>query len=847
MSEAVKIFKRERSKLLRSKLVLRNGLKFCAQYSLLVEELLHELFKHNRFKFIVAATGSFSRRELAPFSEIQLLVILPRKNVFEKQVEEIISTLKEAPLSFKISVKYFDDIKKSLQNDLPAFTQLLETRFVFGKKEIYEKWNKRLFSVLKEKELKRLIESYIEGIEKRHELYGDSPKLLEPSVKLSAGGLRDMQAVEWMYNLKHREIFTDESEITQTEKFITRLYKEKLISAKEKKRILNSYEIILRTRNLLHIVSKRKNDRLDFLAQKKIVELFDFDEEEWHNYVREYFQAASIIHRFSRTMIKKFREDIEKPLSDYLRIELDEDFTLKGDRVCTQRKKLLSTSAIMRAFYYRGYYGARFNRHLRALISESVAELKENEPEDALSSVFFREILKLPQNVAETLNAMHELGFLSVFLREFGELNGFYQKGIYHKYTTDEHTLRAIKNLELLGKENTELGRLFELTERKDLLYFALLLHDIGKPINIEGHEIIGAEYAYSIGDRLGYSFKETELVAFLVRNHLLMANYAFKYPGDSINALKKLADIFPSLESLNLLYLLTVADLSAANPLVLNPWKKEVLHKLFLRTRVLVEERLSRVESAFVREGEYVGISAGGLGAHIHRIDDLNYFNSFTAEEIRLHAEEIEKCDKVRVAFWDKDNVTNICVFTRKEELPLSSLCGALTLNDLNIRTAKIFTRSDGVTINSFEVTDSHTGGTVDKGKFEKIKNDIALAVDFDLEITKEFKKYRSKWKLLGNKIFKKKGKILIDIEEEEQFTKINVFCPDAIGLLYTITEAFYELDLKVYLAKLDTVERDVRSFFYVLDTLNQKISPENYELIKVTLHEKIKEIVEK
>jgi [protein-PII] uridylyltransferase len=848
MREEEKIFDKERGKLFNRKLLTKNGFKFCVNYSLLIEEFIHRIFKGSNFKFTVVASGSFSRRELAPYSDVQLLIILPKKNIFEKQAENIVSTLSNTEINFTVSIKHFDDIEEALKNDLTAFTQFFETRFILGKREVYEKWNKNLFDSLNDENRRRLIKNYINGIEERHALYGDSPKLLEPSLKLSAGGLRDIQSVEWMYSLKNGEILTDESEITQTEKFLQRLYKEKLISGKERKRVLDSYELLLRMRNLLHLISRRKNDRLEFHYQKKIAEMLGYDKEKWLELMHEFFEATSLINRFSRTLIKKFREDIEKPLSDYLKIDLDEDFTLKGDKICTNRRGALSPSTIMRAFYYRGFHGAKFNRHLRSLISESINEMEGTLNEELTSSVFFREILKLPQNVADTLSIMNELGFLGLFLREFGDIVGFFQEGIYHKYTTDEHTLLAIRNLELLSKQNSELGRLFELTERKDLLYLALLLHDIGKPINIEGHEILGAEYAYSIGDRLGYSFEETDLVAFLVRHHLTMANYAFKHPAKDIEALKKFSGIFPSLESLNLLYLLTVADLSAANPLVLNSWKKGILQKLFLRTRVMVEERLKRSENSLIikKESSY-SKGEGQLGEHLHRIENPSYFNSFTVEEIRKHAEEIEKGKKVSVLFTQKENFTDITIFTKKEELSLASLCGALTLNDLNIRTAKIFTRSDGIAINNFEVTDYRTGGIIDTERFQKIESDIALAVDFNLEITKEFKKYRSKWKLFGDKIFKKKGKISVDFEEEGEFTKISVFSPDAIGLLYTITEAFSELNIKIFLTKLETIDKDVRSYFYVLNNFGQKISEDNYELIKVTLTKRIKEIVEK
>jgi [protein-PII] uridylyltransferase len=847
MKELKKISSREKEKLFSQKKLRNNAYKFCVEYSLFVESQIYRIFSDRSYNFAVLASGSFGRRELAPHSDIQLLLVLPRKSTYDRQAAEIKNLLAECELPFSVSVSYYSDIRPALEEDIKKFTRFFETRFLFGKRAVFEQWQKKLFEVLDEENKKRLITAYVENIFERHALFGDTPKLLEPSIKETAGGLRDLQSVEWMYGIKNNIMLSDQSEKTQTEKFVTALYEQKIITRKEKKNVLENYEFLLRVRNLLHVISNRRNDRLEFRFQKEIATLLGYAEQPTE-FMRRYFQAASYIHKFSRTLIKKFKEEITKPLSDYLTIDLDEDFYLKGERIFTYSRESLSFSAMMRAFYYRGFYGAIFDRHLRALISESVEEADATGTSKHLSSVFFREILKLPQHVGETLSAMNELGFLGLFLEEFNELIGFYQEGIYHYYTADEHTLRAIKNLEALSGAKSEIARLYELTERKDLLYFALLLHDIGKPISIEGHEIIGAEYAYSIGERLGYSTEEIELVAFLIRNHLLMPNIAYGKDKNRPEVLKEFSDIFPSLESLNMLYLLTYADLSAANPLVLTSWKKQLLHKLFLRTRVLVEERIMRTESLFVKEEEFFGSTdVHRLGRHLHKIENMNYFDSFTPEEIRKHAEEIEKGKNISVVFEQKEEKTDITVFVKDLNLPIARLCATLTVNDLNIISAKIFTRTDGVAINNFEVKDYRTGKPVSSEHFTKIKNDIILSINFDMEITKEFTRYRSKWKVLGNKILKKSDKIRIEFSEENHFTKINVYSPDMIGLLYTILEAFAELNLKVFLAKLETQGANVQSYFYVLNKDSTKIIPEDFELIKVTLKEKIKEILER
>jgi [protein-PII] uridylyltransferase len=522
---------------------------------------------------------------------------------------------------------------------------------------------------------------------------------------------------------------------------------------------------------------------------------------------------------------------------------------MKGNIIYLASDIELTMSVILRAFYYRGLHDARFDDVLRSKIIEAVIDLEESKDAEHQSSVFFREILRLPKNVSKTLNVMNELGVLGAFLPEFGELVNFFQPGVYHCYTADEHTLIALTNLENLRHESNTLSRLFLSIKNKDILYLAVLFHDIAKPITISGHEIIGAEIASSVMERLGYSAEEIQKVQFLVRHHLTMEQVAFRRNLNDPTTLNIFSDLFPDTELLDLLYLLTYADLSAVSPVVWTQWKGELLYELYHKTKRMLEERITGEEllaSSMLEIMEQSEVfSDKTVKEHIESIDDLGYLQFYSAEEINQHIEEIEKGSKASVFFKEEAGYTSITVITRDSEALLSRLCGALSINDLNIHDAKIFTRKDGIVIDNFNVTDFRTNEVVDKSRYDKIKSDLILAALNELQITKEFNRIKSKWWRIENKLFKRKGKVKIVFEKHDRYTIIDVFSPDRLGLLYQITRKMNELGLSIYFAKINTKADDIVDSFYILDRHKRKVSANEYELIIQQLTETIEEML--
>lgn len=842
-------FLEDREKIFNDSELLKDAFKFSKSWSVLVEEYILNSLKDMKLNCAVASVGSFARRELSPYSDIDVMFIFDKVDGSNQLIKDCVTVLWDSGIEVSHTVREYSDIKKFLKEDLHAFTQFFETRFIIGNDKIYHEWNGKVLSSLNDNYKKMLIYEYFEDLRLRYQKYGDSAKVLEPNVKYTAGGLRDLQVIEWIYSLKNGLILNSQHEITQTETFLEILRKEKILIPRAVTRLYDSYKILLSTRNYLHLVSGHKNDRLEFSDQEKIAKLIGYGSGNWQLLMRRYFEASNIIKRFARTMMKRFEEEISKPISEYLSIPLDDDFMIKGNVIYLVSEIELTMSVILRAFYYRCLYDAHFDEHLRGGIIESVIDHEESQNLEPSSSVFFREILKLPKNVGKTLNVMNELGVLGTFLPEFRDLIGFFQPGVYHCYTADEHTLIALNNLESLSEETTFLGKLFQILKQKDSLYLAVLFHDIAKPISVSGHEIIGAEIANSIMERLGYEQKEIQAVQFLVRHHLTMEQVAFRRNLNDASTLNTFANLFPNSELLDLLYLITYADLSAVSPVVWTQWKSELLYELYFKTKRMIDERITGQELLTSSMEEIMKTSDlyadEAVKDHIELMDDLGYLQYFSPEEINQHIEEIEKGSPISVFFKEDTSFTTITIITRDSDALLSRLCGALAINDLNIHDAKIFTRKDGIVIDSFNVTDFRTGEIVDKSRYERIIKHLGMTIKNELQITKEFSKIKSKWWRLENKLFKRKGKIKIVFEKHDKYTIIDVFSADRLGLLYQITKKMNELGLSIYFAKINTKADDIVDSFYILDRYKKKISPNEYELITHELTLTIEEML--
>lgn len=842
-------FLAEREKLFSNEVLFKDSFEFCIKHSLLVDEYIKKLLGHKNFSCAVAAVGGFSRRELSPYSDIDIMFISGNLNINEKEIQTSVTALWDSGIEVSHTIREFSDIDEFLKNDLHAFTQFFETRFLVGDKKTYIKWNERLISGIEKSDKGELISQYISDNKLRYKKYGSSPKVLEPNIKFSGGGLRDIHIIEWNYLIRNSKLIPEKNTLTQTQMFFNELFDLGQINSTTAKQLHDSYNIVLRARNMLHLIERRKNDKLEFTHQEAIAIKLGYTVYNWKEFMHEYFFASTILNRFSKTMMKKFQHDYSSKIINQSKLELDRDFELIGDILRYKREGELQISDIMRAFYYKCNNNASFDQNLRLGIIERIYSLKEIRPLDVESSMFFREMLKLPCNVGNTLLTMNEYGFLDILIPEFKKLNGFFQPGVYHCYTADEHTLIAIQNLENLLVEENQLAAVLKSLLSRDILYISVLLHDIAKPISVTGHEIIGAEISKSIMYNLGYGESEIMLVQFLIKYHLEMTQIAFRRDVNDPMTLNNFSSIFPSIKELDCLYLLSYADLSAVNPRVWTQWKSDLLYELYDNARSMILQQISGEELINFKMNNFLNNNERNnrelLNEHLDQVDDLTYLFHFSQDEIVQHIDEIKNGTEVSVFFKNDDSFTNITVITKDKISLLSKLCGSFVINDLNIHDAKIFTRRDGIIIDSFNVTDFRTHKIVDESRYEKIKGSILNVLSENLNIAKEIQSAKARWKRLTNNLLDSTTPLEVEFEEHDNYNIIDISAPDKIGLLYNITNKMAELGLTVAFAKISTKVDGVLDAFYVNMSNGKKIKPSEYQFIRTEIIKEIQSIL--
>lgn len=813
-----------------------NGLSASFEFSLFVEELVKNIAGNELNNCVLVSAGSFSRRELSPFSDIDLMFVVENEKSAKDEISNFINTAWEHNIEISHTVREITDISKFLIDDLHTFTQFFETRYLIGNKQIYDDWNKELLGSLSPEVKQKLFNELIEDSNYRYSKYGNSPKIIEPNLKFACGGLRDFQLIEWIYILVHGKLLTDDNSKTQAESFIELIKCDLENYSRDFEKLGNSYKFLISIRNLLHIINNKKVDRLEFQEQIKVANIFGYDDQGYRILMKDYFESAGSVYRSLRTLIKLNRRILFNRPPDTMAIHIDSDFMVLDELVIYKHKSNLPFSVMMKAFYYRALYNAHFDDSLRALIIDSIEFVEVDNWSETV--YWFRKLLNLKNSVGKTLWIMNELGVLSEFIPEFGELNGFIQHGVYHSYSADEHTLIAISNLEKLNEDKSILGRIFNKIKNREIIYLAILFHDIAKPIDIDGHEILGAELVDTFLRSLGFPLTDVVLIKMLIRNHLLMAQTAFRRDLNSPETLDKFVSHFQTVEELDLLYLLTYADMSAVNPALWTNWKSDLLAELHKKTYNMIEEKRSGeellLENLIFNPGNIVNESNNLLETvvqeHFESINDVSYTNYFTDKEIATHIEEILKAKQISVLFKKQEHFTTVTIITYDALSLLSRLCGVFLVNDVNIHDAKIFTRKDHIVIDSFNVTEFQTHLPLEEDRFEDLRMDFELMIEGMLQINKEIKKLKNKWWRIEQKFFKKPGKISIKFENTDRYTIIDIHSPDRLGFLYTVTDTLNELGIEIYFAKISTYGDEIVDSFYVLDSLDNKIN-ENYQ----------------
>jgi [protein-PII] uridylyltransferase len=827
----------------------------------LLREAFAEVVPQGGAPFAVCALGGYGRAELFPHSDVDIMILCRTGGrEVEELVREYLHVLWDAGVTVGHSVRTLVDCAAVHGHTLDAWVAMVESRPLCGDEKLATEL-RALLDKYKSPPDRWLINGVLQDQNTRHERFGDSVKLLEPNVKKSAGGLRDLHTILWLFGgADPATVLRSTPDHPATQMFLDALHARGEIDAEELQKTVEAVSFLFRVRHEMHFQRDGQHDTLDYALQLRVAEGLGFGSEadlrSVEVFMREYYRHARTLFRLNRTLLRRFRElaapageEHGEALPGGLRAREE---TLGIDAGITQ---FTDATALFEAFALAAERQLTFDDRLRGVVERSIDLLDAEALSSPPLAAAFRRILR-SRNVAAVLREMNDVGILGKYIPEFGQLVSFFQHNVYHYFTADEHTLIALANAERLRENMGYLREVYRRLERRDLLFMAVLLHDMGKPLGVADHEITGVAIAHTVLQRLGLE-EIAEDVAFLVRNHLLMEQVAFRRNIHDPATLREFTGRFPKPALIDYLYLLTYADLSAVNPNVWTEWKASILQELHQHAAEVLRRKLSgeqvdhyqRAKRKAAAEQVVATLSEElpreEIERHLKGIQSPAYVASFTDQEIAQHIQKISGDEPVSALFSHNAGHTEVTVIGRDAPFTLSKFCAVLSANDANIFDANIFTRDDGVIIDRFRVADAATNARLEHRVCSKIADDLKQVAEGKLDIDHLFEEHHRKWKRRPKKPANPTTRIDVEFEEAGRYTIIDVYAPDSVGFLYRVTEAISRMGLDIYFAKIATRVDGIIDAFYVLDRNGKELmEPDRREGIRREILRTIRDI---
>ncbi|MBI5343741.1 MAG: [protein-PII] uridylyltransferase [Deltaproteobacteria bacterium] len=714
----------------------QSGADICAAYTLVIDDLLRSLFREKtevadwRDMTSLVAMGGYGRRELNMRSDIDLMLLYRNKltPAAADLTQRILYILWDTGLDLGFSVRSVDECMTLAKNDLKTLTALLDRRLILGDNSLFEQLGVGIKKkLLTGRGVGLFIKSKIEESRSRHEKFGGSVYILEPNVKEGEGGLRDFHTAMWIIKAKG-ECGGDP-------------VASGLITGEDMASVRGSLDFLLWVRNEMHFSSGRKTDQLSFDHQERSAGLRGFKNSPHalavESFMQQYYRHASNINHFSDLMISRalHKDRGRVSLWPKKKVRVDRMFGLEGKALIVKDTDafLADPASAMKAFEYSEAFGVLLDQAAKDLIISLVGKSAEELRLSREASESFMKILK-GKNVFKTLSDMQEIRFLEGYMPEFAEISCRVQHDLYHVYTVDAHTLFAVRELERLrGPYKFDfhvLSTLFEDLSNPEILMLAVLFHDIGKAHG-KGHAEKGAEMAAGICKRLNLSEDDTDIIRFLVKHHLLLADTAqYRDIHDErlvIEFARKVGDI----ERLSLLYLLTFADVRAVGPEVWSQWKGALFQELFFKARTVLERgsfEVEEAESKIARIREKVALLLKPEGIGGSEVDDFfgllphRYFLSTGPEDVAAHIMILRGLTGSKPCLMHVRQVklreyTELIICTHDVHGLFAMITGVMAGNGVNILGAQINTLKNGLVLDILQVT-SPAGDVIKKDR---------------------------------------------------------------------------------------------------------------------------------
>lgn len=803
----------------------------------LIDEALTFLWQHaelDQTDLSLFAVGGYGRKEMLPYSDVDIMIL--SEDAISPEQEQLISTFISSLWdvgNFKpaTSVRTIQDCVIQATSDLTVATALIEARLITGNTQL-AKWPRRIVSQTWTD--KTFFDAKMQEQSKRYAQHNDTESNLEPDIKNAPGGIRDINQIGWIAKRHFR---------------VNRIYDLVhlgFISEFELGVLEEAESFLWEIRHHLHRLTKRDENRLLFDYQRDIAATFGYVREEGkppnypiEQFMKRYYRSAQQVSALNEMLLAYFNESVITPrLPNYERQieEINENFKLVDGKLAVQHHKIFSEkpSAILEIFYLLAnrpeIKGIRA-RTLR-LLALAAKRIDQSFRDDPAHQALFMAILRSPHRLYKTLVTMKRLGVLGNYIPAFGQITGLMQYDLFHIYTVDAHTLLLVRNLSRFkepefAKAFPVVSSVFQRLVRRDIIYLAAIFHDIAKGRRGD-HSELGAVDAIEFCRKHGFTERECNLVAWLVKNHLLMSVTAQKKDISDPDVVKEFAEKMGDMEHLDYLYTLTVADINATNPTLWNTWRASLMRQLYTQARDVIRSGLGRpVDYQMLIED--TKFAASEILVNDFSLIDVEkvwqelgdeYFLKESADEIAWHTRAIlEHGDNhaplvlMRAHRKSAQDAVQIFIYTQDQPNLFATTVAILDRMNLDVQDARIITATKSFSLDTYVVLDRF-GTLLTDPEREK------MVIDALIDALSQSDKYPG---LMQRRIPRQLRHF--DIENTVEITfntalnqnMVEIATLDHPGLLAKIGGLFMMQGLDIHSAKIATLGERAEDIFFV------------------------------
>ncbi len=793
----------------------------------------------------VLAVGGYGRAELAPHSDIDLLFLYPYKRtpLVEQLAEFLLLKLWDAKLKVGHATRSVDECLRFAEQDLTIFTGLLESRPLWGSTKLAEEFARRFWNEAARRWSAEFVEAKLAERDARHDRMGDSRYLLEPNIKEGKGGLRDLHTLMWLGRFLYR--VREPADLVAAG----------VLSREDLRLFLQSRRFLWTVRCHLHYLTDRAEERLTFDLQPQVARRMGYRDRgripAVERFMKHYYVTARNVGNLTRIVCAALEEQHKRrpPISfrfGFGRRRIG-DFRVLGSRLTLASEDLFARRprAMLELFHLAQERGLDIHPDALKAVVRSLRRVDDALRHDPEANRLFLEMLTSRRDPALTLTRMNEAGLLGRFIPAFGRVVAQRQHTLYHIYTTDEHTIRAIDVLHRieqgeLAAEHPLSRKIMPQIRARTELYLATFLHDIGKGRQ-RPHSEVGAEIAARLCPRLGLDAQATETVVWLVRHHLLMSDTAFRRNIDDPQTVRDFVRIVQSPERLRLLLVLTVADIRAVGPGVWNGWKGQLLRDLYGEAMAAMTlgdvegRRAARAQAARLELADRLRRlsppwSEEAVARWLERHEDA-YWLSFPVDQLVRHAERVRRAEesgeRLVLDFRIDRFGARTELMVQLEDRPglFSALAGALALSGVSILDARIFTTRDGAAFDFIGFQDASRPAAVeDPSWLARIRRNLEQVLAGTVALEEQLARRRAIPP--RTEVFRVQPRVVVDNRASRTHTVIEVQGRDRVGLLYELTKVLREHAVAIKSAHIATYGERVVDVFYVKDLYGMKLS---------------------